>query len=206
MVAVVCDRAVSARARKVPRQLARAIIQNGDGPVPVSLYVIDRQSSIYRQLSGDCCKSTVLPVACFRAGCNTRRIDTFRLLLPVVSFSLRSSSISAQDTRRRIIVSTTMSVTSLTIDTRVYDGQKPGTSGLRKSVKIFQQEHYTENFVQAILQAMGDQLAGCSLVVGGDGRFYCKEAIMKIIRIAAANGVRVDSHRELFPSTWFTRD
>ncbi|KAH0950242.1 hypothetical protein HN011_009188 [Eciton burchellii] len=83
-----------------------------------------------------------------------------------------------------------MSVTSLTIDTRVYDGQKPGTSGLRKSVKVFQQEHYTENFVQAILQAMGDQLAGCSLVVGGDGRFYCREAVMKIIRIAAANGVR----------------
>jgi len=89
-------------------------------------------------------------------------------------------------------VSTIMSVTSLTIDTRVYDGQKPGTSGLRKSVKVFQQEHYTENFVQAILQAMGDQLAGCSLVVGGDGRFYCREAVMKIIRIAAANGVRVD--------------
>lgn len=76
--------------------------------------------------------------------------------------------------------------------TQVYDGQKPGTSGLRKAVKVFQQEHYTENFVQAILQAMGDQLAGCTLVVGGDGRFYCKEAVKKILRIAAANGVRVD--------------
>ncbi|EZA53283.1 Phosphoglucomutase [Ooceraea biroi] len=80
--------------------------------------------------------------------------------------------------------------TSLTVDTLVYDGQKPGTSGLRKTVKLFQQEHYTENFVQAILDAMGDQLAGCTLVVGGDGRFYCKEAVLKIIRIAAANGVR----------------
>lgn len=84
----------------------------------------------------------------------------------------------------------TTSVTSLTVKTRAYDGQKPGTSGLRKSVKVFQQEHYTENFVQAILHALGDQLAGCTLVVGGDGRFYGKEAVTKIIRIAAANGVR----------------
>ncbi|KMQ95668.1 phosphoglucomutase isoform x3 [Lasius niger] len=84
---------------------------------------------------------------------------------------------------------TTAPVTSLTVNTRVYEGQKPGTSGLRKAVKVFQQEHYTENFVQAILQALGDQLIGCTLVVGGDGRFYGKEAVAKIIRIAAANGV-----------------
>nr|XP_012224344.1 PREDICTED: phosphoglucomutase isoform X2 [Linepithema humile]XP_012224345.1 PREDICTED: phosphoglucomutase isoform X2 [Linepithema humile]XP_012224346.1 PREDICTED: phosphoglucomutase isoform X2 [Linepithema humile] len=84
----------------------------------------------------------------------------------------------------------TTSVTSFTVDTGIYEGQKPGTSGLRKAVKIFQQEHYTENFVQAILQALGDQLSGCTLVVGGDGRFYGKEAVNKIIRIAAANGVR----------------
>lgn len=82
------------------------------------------------------------------------------------------------------------SVTSLTVNTRVYEGQKPGTSGLRKAVKIFQQEHYTENFVQAILHALGDQLTGCTLVVGGDGRFYGRETVAKIIRIAAANGVR----------------
>ncbi|XP_011140816.1 phosphoglucomutase isoform X2 [Harpegnathos saltator] len=81
-------------------------------------------------------------------------------------------------------------VTSFTVNTRVYEDQKPGTSGLRKAVKVFQQEHYTENFIQAILQALGDQLPGCTLVVGGDGRFYGKEAVAKIIRIAAANGVR----------------
>ncbi|XP_012536221.1 phosphoglucomutase [Monomorium pharaonis] len=84
-------------------------------------------------------------------------------------------------------------VTSLTVNTRVYEGQKPGTSGLRKAVKVFQQEHYTENFVQAILQALADDLVtkglGCTLVVGGDGRFYGREAVSKIIRIAAANGV-----------------
>ena len=85
---------------------------------------------------------------------------------------------------------TATSMTSLTVNTRVYEGQKPGTSGLRKAVKVFQQEHYTENFVQATLHALGDQLTGCTLVVGGDGRFYVREAVTKIIRIAAANGVK----------------
>ncbi|KAK0075469.1 hypothetical protein PV325_006837, partial [Microctonus aethiopoides] len=74
------------------------------------------------------------------------------------------------------------------VQTKIYDDQKPGTSGLRKAVKIFQQEHYTENFIQAILDALGDKLQGCTLVVGGDGRYYCKDAVTKIIKIAAANG------------------
>ncbi|XP_076241918.1 phosphoglucose mutase 1 isoform X2 [Calliopsis andreniformis] len=81
-------------------------------------------------------------------------------------------------------------VTSKIVETRVYEGQKPGTSGLRKAVRVFMQEHYTENFVQAILEALGDQLPGSTLVVGGDGRYYGKEAVGKIIRIAAANGVK----------------
>ncbi|XP_043790382.1 phosphoglucomutase [Apis laboriosa] len=81
-------------------------------------------------------------------------------------------------------------VTSIIIETRIYDGQKPGTSGLRKAVQVFMQEHYTENFIQAILQALGDKLFGSTLVVGGDGRYYVKEAVEKIIKIAAANGVK----------------
>lgn len=80
-------------------------------------------------------------------------------------------------------------ITSVTVASKVYDGQKPGTSGLRKAVKVFQQEHYTENFVQAILNALGGKLKGATLVVGGDGRYYCKDAVQKIIRIAAANEV-----------------
>lgn len=81
-------------------------------------------------------------------------------------------------------------VMSTIIETRIYDGQKPGTSGLRKAVQVFMQEHYTENFIQAILQALGDKLFGSTLVVGGDGRYYVKEAVEKIIKIAAANGVK----------------
>jgi len=75
------------------------------------------------------------------------------------------------------------------ISTGAYDGQKPGTSGLRKAVKVFQQTNYTENFVQATLWALGDDLPGSTLVVGGDGRFFMDTCTDIIIKIAAANKV-----------------
>ncbi|XP_066989333.1 phosphoglucomutase-1 [Macrobrachium rosenbergii] len=83
-----------------------------------------------------------------------------------------------------------MTLTGVTKATKPYEGQKPGTSGLRKAVKVFQQENYTENFVQCILSAMEGALHGCTLVVGGDGRFFGKEAVAIIIKMCAANGVR----------------
>lgn len=77
----------------------------------------------------------------------------------------------------------------VTVDTNTFEGQKPGTSGLRKKVKVFLQEHYTENFIQSILDANKDSLIGSTLVVGGDGRYLVKEVVDKIIKISAANGV-----------------
>jgi phosphoglucomutase len=75
------------------------------------------------------------------------------------------------------------------VSTTPFDGQKPGTSGLRKKVSVFQQPHYLENFVQAVFDTQ-QKLVGGTLVVGGDGRFYNRDAVQTILRMAAANGIK----------------
>lgn len=77
------------------------------------------------------------------------------------------------------------------VKTKPYSDQKPGTSGLRKRVTVFQQnQHYAENFIQSIISVVEPtQRQDGILVVGGDGRFFMKDAIQLIVQIAAANGV-----------------
>ncbi|HRP78797.1 MAG TPA: alpha-D-glucose phosphate-specific phosphoglucomutase, partial [Aquamicrobium sp.] len=73
------------------------------------------------------------------------------------------------------------------VDTTPYDDQKPGTSGLRKKVAVFRQKNYVENFIQSIFDSVAG-FRGETLVIGGDGRYFNREAIQIAIRMAAANG------------------
>ncbi|RYM11300.1 alpha-D-glucose phosphate-specific phosphoglucomutase [Sphingobium cupriresistens] len=74
-----------------------------------------------------------------------------------------------------------------TVATTPFDDQKPGTSGLRKKVRVFAQPHYAENFVQSVFDSL-DGFAGQTLVVGGDGRYLNREVIQIVLKMAAANG------------------
>jgi len=73
------------------------------------------------------------------------------------------------------------------VPTTPYQDQKPGTSGLRKKVPVFQQPNYAENFIQSIFDSLEGYQGKC-LVIGGDGRYYNREVIQKAIKMAAANG------------------
>jgi phosphoglucomutase len=75
----------------------------------------------------------------------------------------------------------------LTVQTSPIDGQKPGTSGLRKKTRVFMQPSFLENYVQSIFDGIGG-IEGKTLIIGGDGRFYNDMAIQIILRMAAANG------------------
>ena len=73
------------------------------------------------------------------------------------------------------------------ISTTPFADQRPGTSGLRKKVAVFEQSHYAENFIQSIFNCL-QGFAGKTLVLGGDGRFYNDRVVQIVIRMAAANG------------------
>lgn len=83
-----------------------------------------------------------------------------------------------------------MSYKVTTVPTTPFNDQKPGTSGLRKKVSVFKQPHYTENFIQACLEAIPEGAKDSTLVIGGDGRYYNDTVIQLIAKIGAANGVK----------------
>src|SRR4051812_38616472 len=79
-----------------------------------------------------------------------------------------------------------------TVQTTPFEGQKPGTSGLRKKTHVFLQPNYVENFVQSVFNAVRETrdsgFESETLVVGGDGRYYNRTAAQIILRMAAASG------------------
>ncbi len=80
-----------------------------------------------------------------------------------------------------------------TLPTEPFKDQKPGTSGLRKKTKLFENSLYLHNFVQATFDALveeGVDVSDGSLLIGGDGRYYNDVATQVIVKIAAANGVK----------------
>lgn len=87
----------------------------------------------------------------------------------------------------------TAKATNHTIICSAFDDQKPGTSGLRKSVDRFQSPHYLQTYVQAVFTTLNENIAGNNgghtLILGGDGRYFNREAIQIILRMAAANGI-----------------
>ena len=76
-----------------------------------------------------------------------------------------------------------------TVKTKPYTDQKMGTAGLRRKSQVASQENYVENFVQSIFDAIGG-VKGQTFILGGDGRYYNKIAIQKILKMAAANGMK----------------
>ncbi|PIL27854.1 hypothetical protein GSI_11008 [Ganoderma sinense ZZ0214-1] len=104
----------------------------------------------------------------------------------LVVVSLHEASQCTEETGHRV-EDIGMGIAVKEIPTKPFDGQKPGTSGLRKRVKVFEQEHYTENFIQAIFDSV--EPSGKTIVIGGDGRYFSPETVQTILKIGSANGV-----------------
>ena len=83
--------------------------------------------------------------------------------------------------RRQPATRTRPAMAIKTVATTPFPDQKPGTSGLRKKVPVFQQAHYVENFVQSIFDSL-EGFAGQTLVVGGDGRYYNREVVQIVLK------------------------
>ncbi len=84
-------------------------------------------------------------------------------------------------------------MTIRTVAVTAFAGQRPGTSGLRQTVRVFREPGYVEAFVQSLFEALpeavGEGVAGKTLALGGDGRFFNGSTIQTILRLAAANRV-----------------
>ncbi|KAF6155496.1 hypothetical protein GIB67_017851 [Kingdonia uniflora] len=120
------------------------------------------------------------------------------LLLPKSRFPLRSFSISGRSSSSPVVamasststVPDSQGIKITSVPTKPIEGQKTGTSGLRKKVKLFMEDNYLGNWVQALFNSLPpEDFKNGVLVLGGDGRYFNHEASQIIIKIAAGNGV-----------------
>ncbi|GAX78807.1 hypothetical protein CEUSTIGMA_g6244.t1 [Chlamydomonas eustigma] len=103
-----------------------------------------------------------------------------------------STAVQSRSSRKlsTTMATTVKTVTTKEVATKPIDGQKTGTSGLRKRTQVFMSENYLANWVQSLFYALGDEIVGKTLALGGDGRYFGKEAAQIIIKLAAGNGFK----------------
>ncbi|CAA2955806.1 phosphoglucomutase, chloroplastic isoform X1 [Olea europaea var. sylvestris] len=124
-------------------------------------------------------------------------IKSLSFLNPITLFSnlsfkqiSQSSSLSIKASSPSTTITDTQELKIFSVPTKPIEGQKTGTSGLRKKVKVFMQEYYLGNWIQALFNSLPpEDYNDGVLVLGGDGRYFNREAAQIIIKIAAGNGV-----------------
>ncbi|KAH9647353.1 phosphoglucomutase [Citrus sinensis] len=120
----------------------------------------------------------------------TNIIDTINPQLPRRTSHAHSLSIKASSSSSSTAIADPEGIKVNSVPTKPIEGQKTGTSGLRKKVKVFKQENYLANWIQALFNSLPpEDYKNGHLVLGGDGRYFNKEAAQIIIKIAAGNGV-----------------
>jgi phosphoglucomutase len=98
---------------------------------------------------------------------------------------------AAAPKKMRLSASAATGVEVKDVPTTPIEGQKTGTSGLRKKAAVFSEGNYLANWVQSLFLALPqEEVEGSAMVLGGDGRWFNKEASQIIIKLAAGNGVR----------------
>jgi len=118
-----------------------------------------------------------------------KRLGSLTRSTPVKNLP-RSTVVQSKSSRKKPIVMATVAVAIKEVATKPIDGQKTGTSGLRKRTKVFMGENYLANWVQSLFYALGDEVVNKTLALGGDGRYFGKEAAQIIIKLAAGNGFK----------------
>ncbi|KAK9804971.1 hypothetical protein WJX73_005729 [Symbiochloris irregularis] len=123
-------------------------------------------------------------------------VDTRRTLhaFPLGSAQFRQSPVRSASRRCRVhkrsMPAVAQGLEVKTVPTKPIEGQKTGTSGLRKKTTVFTGDNYLANWIQSLFNSLGDEAKGKTIGLGGDGRYFNKEAAQIIIKLAAGAGIK----------------